>query len=195
MSVRTHGRNGSWFNLPSWLRKRRDASSVNAAHSNLSTAAFRHQVMQNYEVRCDAVLGYDLIWRWLNSNCDWLVVWLPFFIFPEILGISSSQLTNIFQRDSNHQPEDNEIFMCINDLHGILSDQRLHNDEKSPCLMGKSTNSMAMFNGYVSLPEGKQLGPILGEFLMPKEEQPRRSRQQFVWTSSGVTQTRPLVDD
>ena len=30
----------------------------------------------------------------------WLVVWLPFFIFPLILGMSSSQLTNIFQRGS-----------------------------------------------------------------------------------------------
>ena len=29
---------------------------------------------------------------------NWLVVWLPFFIFPEILGISSSQLTFIFFR-------------------------------------------------------------------------------------------------
>ena len=38
----------------------------------------------------------------------WLVVWLPCFIFPEILGISSSQLTNsiIFQRGgptTNHR--------------------------------------------------------------------------------------------
>ena len=37
---------------------------------------------------------------------DWLVVWNMAFIFPIILGISYSQLTNsiIFQRGSNHQP-------------------------------------------------------------------------------------------
>ena len=44
-----------------------------------------------------------------HSNCKivitiWLVVWLPFLAFSHILGISSSQLTNIFQRGSNHQP-------------------------------------------------------------------------------------------
>ena len=34
----------------------------------------------------------------------WLVVWLPFFIFPEILGISSSQLTFIFFRGVAQPP-------------------------------------------------------------------------------------------
>jgi len=36
----------------------------------------------------------------------------------------------------------------------ISSGKRLHNYGKSPCLMGKSTISMAIFNSYVSLPEG-----------------------------------------
>ena len=36
----------------------------------------------------------------------------------------------------------------------IPSGKRLHNYEKSPFLIGKSTISMAMFNGYVCLPEG-----------------------------------------
>ena len=44
----------------------------------------------------------------LFSMIFWLVVWLPFFIFPYDLGMSSSQLTNsiIFQRSGqkNHQP-------------------------------------------------------------------------------------------
>jgi hypothetical protein len=31
----------------------------------------------------------------------------------------------------------------------------LHNYGKSPFLMGKSTISLAIFNSYVSLPEGK----------------------------------------
>ena len=33
--------------------------------------------------------------------------------------------------------------------------KRLHNYGKSPSFMGKPTISMAMFNSYVSLPEGK----------------------------------------
>ena len=44
---------------------------------------------------------------WLSQQ-GWLVVWLPFFIFPLTLGISSSQLTFIFFRGvqtTNHQPE------------------------------------------------------------------------------------------
>ena len=35
------------------------------------------------------------------------------------------------------------------------SGKRSHNYGKSPCLMGKSTISMVIFNSYVSLPEGK----------------------------------------
>jgi len=36
----------------------------------------------------------------------------------------------------------------------LPSGKRLHNYGKSTFLMGKSTISMAMFNSYVSLPEG-----------------------------------------
>ena len=36
----------------------------------------------------------------------------------------------------------------------IPSGKRLHNYGKSPFFMGKSTISMAIFNSYVSLPEG-----------------------------------------
>ena len=41
----------------------------------------------------------------------WLVVWLPCFIFPEILGISSSQLTNSYFSEGffNHQP----VVFCV----------------------------------------------------------------------------------
>ena len=35
-------------------------------------------------------------------------------------------------------------------IHGLPSGKRLHNHGKSPCLMGKSTISMAIFNSYVS---------------------------------------------
>ena len=38
--------------------------------------------------------------------------------------------------------------------NGIPSGKRLHNYGKSLFLMGKSTISMAIFNSYVSLPEG-----------------------------------------
>ena len=38
------------------------------------------------------------------SELVWLVVWLPFFIFPLILGIIIPIDFHIFQRGSNHQP-------------------------------------------------------------------------------------------
>ena len=44
----------------------------------------------------------------------------------------------------------------------LPSGKRLHNYGKSPCLMGKSTISMAIFNSYVGLPEGKRVPPPSG---------------------------------
>ena len=38
--------------------------------------------------------------------------------------------------------------------HNLPSGKRLHNYGTSPCLMGKSTISMVMFNSYVKLPKG-----------------------------------------
>ena len=38
---------------------------------------------------------------------------------------------------------------------GLPSGKRLHNYGKSPYVMGKSTMSMAIFNSYLCLPEGK----------------------------------------
>ena len=48
----------------------------------------------------------------------WLVVWLPFFIFPLILGISSSQLTKSYFSEGwpNHQPAISIYSMCISNL-------------------------------------------------------------------------------
>ena len=40
------------------------------------------------------------------------------------------------------------------DPQSIPSGKQPHNYGKSPCLMGKLTISMAIFNSYVSLPEG-----------------------------------------
>jgi len=40
-------------------------------------------------------------------------------------------------------------------IHHLPSGKPTHNYGKSPFLMGKSTFSMAIFNSYVSLPEGK----------------------------------------
>ena len=42
-------------------------------------------------------------------------------------------------------------------LFDIPSGKRLQNYGKSPCLMGKLTISMAIFNSYVKLPEGSFL--------------------------------------
>ena len=59
--------------------------------------------------------------KWWESFCRnrhvaptliWLVVCLPFVIFPEW----SSQLTNIFQRGSNHQP------VIVREVYGKLMD-------------------------------------------------------------------------
>ena len=44
----------------------------------------------------------------------------------------------------------------------VASGKRLHIYGKSPCLMGKSTRSMAIFNSYVSLPEGTCHGNYAG---------------------------------
>ena len=45
--------------------------------------------------------------RTLELTYCWLVVWLPFFIFPLILGMSSSQLPNSYFSEGwpNHQPD------------------------------------------------------------------------------------------
>jgi len=43
----------------------------------------------------------------------------------------------------------------------LPSGKRLHNYGKSACLMGKSTISMAIFNSYVKLPEGKIHGGLV----------------------------------
>ena len=40
----------------------------------------------------------------------------------------------------------------------LPSGKHTKNYVKSPCFMGKSTISMAIFNSYVNLPEGNQLG-------------------------------------
>jgi hypothetical protein len=40
-------------------------------------------------------------------------------------------------------------------LNGLPSGKRLQNYGKSPFFMGKLTISMAIFNSYVKLPEGK----------------------------------------
>ena len=45
----------------------------------------------------------------------------------------------------------NQRDVAFEDLLEIPSGKRLHNYGKSPCLMGKSTISMAIFHSYVSL--------------------------------------------
>ena len=47
----------------------------------------------------------------------------------------------------------------------IPSGKRLHSYGKSLFLMGKSTISMAIFNSYVKLPEGKSNRPTKTQFL------------------------------
>ena len=50
----------------------------------------------------------------------------------------------------HESPWNNAIKLCLNHLNHLPSGKRLHNYGKTPCLMGKSTISMAMFNSYVS---------------------------------------------
>ena len=62
--------------------------------------------------------------RWLASGLQpiatdiniciyvWLVVWNMIFMLFHILGMSSSQLTDIFQTGWNHQPEYIYIYLC-----------------------------------------------------------------------------------
>ena len=51
----------------------------------------------------------------------------------------------------------------------LPSGKRVHNYGKSPFSIGKSTISMAIFNSYVSLPEGRcvEIAPHLGFFQGP----------------------------
>ena len=51
---------------------------------------------------------YDWCLTGMTGKYTWLVVWLPFFIFPLILGMSSSQWTNSYFSEGwvyNHQPD------------------------------------------------------------------------------------------
>ena len=62
----------------------------------------------------------------------WLVVWLPFFIFPLILGMSSSQLTHIFQRGGSTTNQGG--------VHGFSSENPWESSRNDgifplPCLM------------------------------------------------------------
>ena len=47
----------------------------------------------------------------------------------------------------------------------IPSGKRLHSYGKSPCLMGMSTISMAIFNSYVKLPKGKHHKQVIFDGL------------------------------
>ena len=72
-----------------------------------------------------------------------------------------------------------DVWWCLWGLRCTLpSAERLHSNGKSPFLMGKSTISMAMFNCYVSSPEGSrycffvkriiyQLHLAIGSFIDP----------------------------
>jgi hypothetical protein len=51
-------------------------------------------------------------------------------------------------------PPNGGLISSEKNISKLPSGKRLHNYGKSPCLMGKSTISMAIFNSYVSLPEG-----------------------------------------
>ena len=59
-------------------------------------------------------------------------------------------------------------------LPGLPSAKRLHNYGKSPCVMGKSTISMAMVNSYDCLPDGKIVNTMKNELLFGNNEYVRR---------------------
>ena len=65
--------------------------------------------------------------NWTSDNI--LVGGLEQVLFSHILGISSSQLTNIFQRGSNHQPDINGFWsrcFCLSCWNGKISSLRIY---------------------------------------------------------------------
>ena len=54
----------------------------------------------------------NIVDRISQNHNFWLVVWNIFFLTFHILGISSSQLTHIFQAGQNHQPGITIIPIC-----------------------------------------------------------------------------------
>ena len=68
------------------------------------------------------------------DNQIWLVVWLPFFIFPYIKAISSSQLTFIFFRGVAQPPTRDVFFIQFSGIFAVemfthnppWNDQRIH---------------------------------------------------------------------
>ena len=52
---------------------------------------------------------------------DWLVVWLPFSIFPEILGMSSSQLTNSYFSEGWRKTTNQMRFLFMSVVEPVLT--------------------------------------------------------------------------
>ena len=79
----------------------------------------KRQSRWNFETQCNiwtrnVVVGCVFIMK----GFIWLVVWLPFFIFPEIWGISSSQLTNSYFSEGWPWPTKQ---LCTNQLKWVSS--------------------------------------------------------------------------
>ena len=97
-----------------------------------STSAASSQSIPNkvarFEAICKGCSG--------KSVCFWLVVWLPFLAFSHILGMSSSQLTHIFQRGgltTNQVSVASSVFFTVDWPRGLdLRQKNLASSAKTP---------------------------------------------------------------
>ena len=87
-----------------------------------------------------------------------------------------------------------------NGLEKLPSGKRLHNYGKSPFSMGKSTISMAIFNSYVKLPEGRGYSSnshfIWYVFMVPSELNSRKRGlliQGWHWKHVQILQTCNII--
>ena len=90
-----------WTN-PQGPRHGVEAEDLRRSHSEAALGRRRSRCSKKDREKSRKYMSSPVINRWNSrksplKNCfGWLVVWLPFFAFSHILGMSSSQLTFIF---------------------------------------------------------------------------------------------------
>ena len=87
-----------------WVEKSLFSEMVHPHSSRMRLPSFRGMVRcVSY---CPTPLAFSAPQKWSQIYVNWLVVWLPFFIFPYIGFLSSSQLTKSYFSEGwpNHQP-------------------------------------------------------------------------------------------
>ena len=75
---------------------------------------------------------------------------------PDVTG-RIFDLKTLFHLNRMLAPLITRLWLTWSKSQQVPSGKQPHNYGKSPCLMGKSTISMAIFNSYVKLPEGIQI--------------------------------------